>query len=306
MIKVANNLYNISLDQKRIGFRDFISAWVYRDKDFCFLVDPGPKSTIDFLRQVLVTLNIGACDLDYILLTHIHVDHAGGIGKILSFFPRARVICHPQGIKHLINPEKLWAGTRTALGDLAEMYGDFTPVSADRIQFHENIANGKIKVIETLGHAPHHISFLFEPYLFVGEAAGVYLHLPGYLYLRPATPPIFRYDISLSSIEKLLSNDLTDCKMCYGHCGIREDAESMLRLAKEQLSLWMQILDDLFINREQSNFEEQIIEKLSRNDQFFAHFDMLDDDIKARELNFVRNSINGILNYIENKRNIPL
>ncbi|NPA25310.1 MAG: MBL fold metallo-hydrolase, partial [Deltaproteobacteria bacterium] len=121
------NLTCIDLDEPRLqGFVKFISAWVYKSEELTFLVDPGPLSTIPHLLGELEKM--GVARLDYILLTHIHIDHAGGTGELLKSFPEAQVICHPQGIKHLVNPEKLWQGSLKVLGHVAEIYGEIIPV----------------------------------------------------------------------------------------------------------------------------------------------------------------------------------
>ena len=103
--QIDSHLFLIDLPQKLEGFHNFIGAWVYRDEDVCFLVDPGPAASINALEEALRALEV--THLDFILLTHIHIDHAGGTGKILARFPGARVICHPAGIKHMVNPAKL-------------------------------------------------------------------------------------------------------------------------------------------------------------------------------------------------------
>jgi len=128
----------IDLDQPSLeGFRRFISSWLYRGPAFTLLVDPGPLSTIPHLVGELRRLGVGR--LDAILLTHIHIDHAGGAGALLREFPEARVICHPEGIRHLIAPEKLWEGSRKVLGKLAEAYGEIVPVPAEKIGFQDLI-----------------------------------------------------------------------------------------------------------------------------------------------------------------------
>ena len=185
------NLYEIRLGLKGTNFTSLLSCWVYKDKDLCFLVDPGPTSVISSLKQALNKLGIKNTKLDYVLLTHIHMDHAGGTGELIKFFPNVQIICHPNGINHMINPTKLWEGSLKVLGDVANLYGKITPVPEDRITNQKFVANGKIEVIETLGHAPHHQSYLFDRYLFAGEAAGVNLSLTDGIFTRPATPPVF-------------------------------------------------------------------------------------------------------------------
>jgi glyoxylase-like metal-dependent hydrolase (beta-lactamase superfamily II) len=99
-----------------IDIFDTISPWVYKDENLCFLVDPGPMIYINPLKNGLRKLKIGENDLDYILLTHIHIDHAGSVGELIESYPQARVVCHLNGIEHLVNPEKLWKKSVKVLG----------------------------------------------------------------------------------------------------------------------------------------------------------------------------------------------
>lgn len=113
----GNNLFLIDLDQPREGFRHFISSWILLEKGGAVLVDTGPRSTIPVLKQALRKL--GITKIPYILLTHIHIDHAGGTGLLMNDYPEAKVICHPKGIRHMVQPEKLWESSRQVLGPLA-------------------------------------------------------------------------------------------------------------------------------------------------------------------------------------------
>jgi len=296
------NLFDVRAIQDGTKSQNFLSTWVYKDDELCFVVDPGPTSVINSLKQTLNNLGVGKLDLDYILLTHIHIDHAGGVGKLLSFFPQAQVICHQRGIKHLIDPEKLWEGSVKVLGKVVEMYGKIVPVPEEKIKFKESVAEGKIKVIETLGHAPHHQSFLFNNYLFAGEAAGVYVKSEGGFHIRPATPPIFNYDNSISSIQRLLKENLIDHKICYSHFGMRDNADKMIKSAKEQLSIWIQVISELFEMRTQNNFKDILFATLEKRDKFFSNYTYLDKRLKQRERFYAENSIKGIIGYIQKKR----
>src|SRR5690606_16752620 len=138
----------IDLDQPSLeGFRQFISAWLVRGEKGTFLVDPGPLSTIPRLLADLGRL--GVKRLDYVLLTHIHIDHAGGAGALLAAYPGARVICHPEGSGHLVNPERLWQGSRKVLGPLAEAYGEIVPVPEQRLGVAEEIDAIGVRVFPT-------------------------------------------------------------------------------------------------------------------------------------------------------------
>ena len=152
------NLSCIDLDEPRLqGFTRFISSWLWQSEGLNFLVDPGPLSTIPHLLGELQKK--GVARLDYILLTHIHIDHAGGTGELLRRYPEARVVCHPKGIRHMVNPEKLWQGSLKVLGHVAEVYGEIIAVPEENIFFADEVADGRIKVYLTPGHAQHHLCF---------------------------------------------------------------------------------------------------------------------------------------------------
>ncbi|KKM63542.1 hypothetical protein LCGC14_1510440 [marine sediment metagenome] len=300
--KVEPNLYEIHLDLEGPRFTSFLSSWVYFDNDICFIVDPGPTSVIGSLKKALKTIGIKDEKINYILLTHIHLDHAGGVGELIKSFSGAKIICHPRAFKHLINPERLWEGSLKVLGDMAKFYGKMVPVSEDRIEFQKIIYNGRIKIIETPGHAPHHQSYLLDKYLFIGEAAGVNIPLEKNIYTRPATPPVFNYEIWSSSLMKLLKENLTDHKICYAHFGIRENAGELLQIAQEQLATWIRVINELSEMRNHSNYLEIVKKTLKIRDKYFATLDSLDENMREKELYFVGNSIRGITEYLRKEK----
>jgi glyoxylase-like metal-dependent hydrolase (beta-lactamase superfamily II) len=292
--QVDSNLNCINLD--------FINTWVYNNDDLCFIVDPGPTVTVNLLKNSLDHLNITKNDLDYILLTHPHIDHAGGVGKLLNFFPQAKIICHPRGIQHLINPKKLWEGSLKVLGKGAEFFGKIEPIPEDRIEHQEKIENGLIRVIETLGHSPHHQSYLFKDILFVGEACGHHYPAGETIYIRPATPPIFEYDIYISSIQKLIFLNLDGYKICFPHWGMRDNAALMLKITHDQIKTWFGVINSHYDKRKQPNFMEFIFMELKKADKIFANLEFLNQEIQSREPFTFRQSVYGIIGYIEKKR----
>ncbi|MHA1987511.1 MAG: MBL fold metallo-hydrolase [Promethearchaeota archaeon] len=301
IIKITPHFHDIQLELKGTNFTSTLSSWVYKDDKLCFLLDTGPTSSLDSLKKALYRINIKENDLQYILISHIHQDHAGGVGELIKFFPKAQVICHPRGIKHLIEPKKLWEGSLKVLGKVAELYGKIIPVPKDRIYYQEEIANGKIKVIDTSGHAPHHQSYLFNKYLLIGEAAGVNIPLPGKTYIRPATPPVFNYEIYKSNIQKLLDGDLGANDICYAHFGMKNDVISMLNIAKEQLDIWIQVISEFIDSKDESDYFEKILSELKMRDRYFANIDHLDDNKRENEFFFIKNSIRGITDYLSKK-----
>ncbi len=299
--KVSSNLYDVRLDLEKMGIKNFLSTWVYKDNNLCFVVDPGPSVLIGSLKQALKILNIGKNDLNYVLLTHIHIDHAGGTGKLISYFPNAKVVCHPRGIKHLINPKQLWSASIKTLGDMAEIYEKIIPLSEEQVNSQSDLDEGIFRIIETLGHAPHHQSYIFNNYLFIGEVGGTHKKLVENYYLRPATPPVFDYDAWKVAIQTLINEHLVNHIICYPHYGMRKNADSMLKTAENQLSIWVEVIKTLIHLRHQSNFYDMIISEIVKKDNIFANINFLDEETRKFELVFIKNCIDGILNFLDKK-----
>jgi len=292
------NLYLFDLEQQMTGFRRFISSWLFVSDTLVFLVDPGPKHSIDTLISELKLLNVTR--IDFILLTHIHIDHAGGTGRLLDVFPDATVICHPKGIDHMVDPEKLWQVSLKVLGQIAEGYGKIVPIPRERICFRKEIGTDSdlIKAIETPGHAVHHLSYTFREFLFAGEVAGVNHSTGDITYARPATPPRFKLETSLASLDRAMA--LAPEIICYGHFGYRKDPQPAMQSARKQLILWTDTIREAQIAGGEE-LESRIIATLKERDPAFANLDHLEQDIRTREDYFVRNSIRGMLAYIESE-----
>lgn len=297
LFEVEDGLFLLDLPQSKEGFRKFISSWIIKDSSNALIIDIGSTSTIHLLQQALISLGIK--NVEYILLTHIHIDHAGGIGDFLELYPEAKVILNEAGERHLLNPNKLWESSKKVLGDLADVYGRIKAIPESSIYKGElKFAGQEIQIIYSPGHAVHHQSYIFDDFVFAGEAAGVYQSLEREFYLRPATPPEFDYRISDSSIDKLMA--IGNKKLCYGHFGQREDSLEMLRISKEQLKRWVDVVKE---QAKRFEHEREIIigskEELLKRDPIFSRYILLDEDIRKREDFFVERSLRGILGYID-------
>lgn len=285
----------IDLDlPSRKGFRKFISSWLYRGDGVTVLVDPGPLSTVPRLCREL--RRQGVERLDHILLTHIHIDHAGGTGALLKEFPGATVICHPEGIRHLVAPEKLWEGSRKVLGDLAEAYGEIVPVPAERIGFAETIGPAGIRAFLTPGHAQHHCCYLLGDLLFAGEVAGVRCDIPDGIFMRPATPPRFVLEVALDSLDRMIA--LAPRRMVFAHYGMVETPLRHLRIARNQLLLWVRGVAET-VAVEASQREEALVAWLLERDEHYRNESLLPDDIRARERYFLGNTLRGMMEYVD-------
>lgn len=296
----VDNLFLIDLDLDRRGFRRFISTWLYLRDESVFLIDPGPQSTYPALRSALETKKIK--HIDAALLTHIHIDHAGCAGQLIRDYPQARLICHPKAFRYLTDPARLLEQSRKVLGSLIDDYGPMEPVSEDALSFAEKtvMGNTEIHAVETPGHAPHHLSFLIDNILFAGEMAGVHYPLADTFYLRPATPPVFRYDTFKSSFEKLSA--LPARLLCFGHYGCRTDPFEILMKAAGQIELWLNGIRDRLHLRDDDSFLRSVFDDLLAQDPLLAGYPALPSDIRDREWFFIRNSILGMAAYLIDKQ----
>ncbi len=297
----ADCLELVDLDQKKYGYRKFISSWIFRKAGLTCVVDPGPQSTIDRLINRLCERNIAK--LDFILLTHIHLDHAGGAGALLNAFPKARIFCHDKGISHLADPSRLWESSCNVHPEDSLLFGRPLPVSLSRLADPATLEDHGIHVIPTPGHAPHHVCFVMDEILFAGEAVGArYLLENGREYLRPTTPPKFIYDIYLRSLNTLMSWHPTPGYIAFGHYGVSGNVLTWCERMKTQLALWIETLARLHQESE-TLLEERLFHQLMKVDEFYGHgnFDALPEDIQSRERGFLKTTIRGMLGYIQSR-----
>jgi glyoxylase-like metal-dependent hydrolase (beta-lactamase superfamily II) len=294
------HLFLIELAPAIDGFQGFVGAWLVTGPEAVYLVDVGPAATGDQLIDAIDKL--GVEQLDYICLTHIHMDHAGAVGHLSRRFPDALVICHPKGTPHIVDPEKLWQGTVKTLGDTGRAYGRMVPVNPSRIASEKQAAAGPFELVDTPGHSPHHLAIAADDFVFAGEAGGVCLPLPsGAPYLRPATPPRFFMDVTLSSLDRLMT--VSTGAVCYGHFGMREDGPDLLARHRRQLLLWQDILSAEVQKRGDISEEgiEACVELMLATDPNLIGFAQLPPVVQQRERGFLRNSVKGFTGYLASR-----
>ena len=174
------------------------------------LVETGPKSSLEAVTAGLEAAGVDS--LDWIVVTHIHLDHAGAAGSLAARFPEARVAVHEVGAPHLVDPSKLWSSASRIYGDdMEKLWGGIDPIPADRIHTLTDgdkidLGGRSLQAVETPGHARHHHAFLDDltGIVFTGDALGVRLAEVG--IMRPATPPPeFNLEDAKASINKLAS-----------------------------------------------------------------------------------------------------
>jgi len=283
----------IEIKQEMPGFDRFIGSWLC-PFDKTMVVDVGPSRSLPKLMDALTARGIHR--VDYVLLTHIHMDHAGGLAEFLNHFPMARAVCHSKAISHLVDPSKLWLGSLKTLGDLAEAYGPIAPVKRDRLIPHTEAQAEGIDLLETPGHAVHHLSFIVRGNLFAGEAGGIYVRGEGWEYLRPATPPVFFLKQFLESIDRLLS--ARDLSMCYAHFGRADSSHQMLKRERAQLLFWQEIIREELAKGDPL-LMERCMAKLLAEDPELCAFEAMSSADQDRERFFMGNSIKGYLGFLD-------
>jgi len=235
------------IDLKTAGYENFIAAYVLRE-DKVAVVETGPTSSVPNLLAGLHEIGIRNEAVNYVMVSHIHIDHAGGAGTLLHNLPNARLLVQRRGAPHMVNPSKLWVHSREALREIVDLYGPIQPVPENRVVISETgtvIDLGehvKLQVMETLGHASHHQSFYEKESrtLFLGDAGGIYLNKLNTVI--PTTPPPLHLETKLDSIEKLIK--LGPKWLCYTHFGYANNAVSRLQAYVEQLKLWAKIVSE--------------------------------------------------------------
>lgn len=285
----------IELRQDRPGFDRFIGSWLC-PYDKTVVIDVGPSRSVTKLIDSLSVLGIR--EVDFVLLTHIHMDHAGGLAEFLDHFPMARAVCHSKAISHLVAPSKLWLGSQKTLGDLAQAYGPIRPVKKERLIPHTEARVEGIDIIETPGHAPHHLSFIIQENLFAGEAGGIYLAGKDWEYLRPATPPVFFLKEFLGSIDRLLT--AKDLPVCYAHFGKADSSHRMLKRERAQLLFWEEIIREELANGDHRLMERGMARLLAEDPELKA-FEAMSSADQDREKFFMGNSIKGYLGFLQEK-----
>src|SRR5438105_340455 len=210
MINLATGLSYFDLDFMQLP--RIIATAVVHGPGGVALIDPGPTSTLPRLRSALAAAGISMKDVTTVLLTHIHLDHAGATGTLVKELPKLRVFVHEKGAPHMANPDKLLASaTRLYGSEMDRLWGNVLPVPAasmEVLQGGERMAVGSrmFDVEHTPGHASHHVSYFDRDsgVAFVGDTAGVRL-MDGGFVLPPTPPPdidLEAWRVSLDRIER--------------------------------------------------------------------------------------------------------
>jgi glyoxylase-like metal-dependent hydrolase (beta-lactamase superfamily II) len=295
--QIGKNLYLIDLETG--GYKGFIGCYVIKTAKKVVLVEVGPASSVPNLVSGLDELKVSLEDVDTVAITHVHLDHGGGVGALLKYLPNAKVLVHPRGIPHVVDPEKLWSSSQSVLGFVCDLFGKPEPVSQDRVvSMTEGVIDlgegGELRILETLGHASHNLSFheSFNNGVFPGDAAGTYFS--EFNVVSPTTPPPFYLESSIASLDKLIS-----CRplvLYYSHFGKADDAVRRLRGYKAQLLLWEKVVGDAVM---QNKSFEKIVDCVLAEDPLMSALSSFLLGHKIYSKTAIENSICGFVEYVK-------
>lgn len=229
--------------------RELIASYLIASEKVA-LIDIGPGSSSDQLIGILRDLKV---EPDYLIVTHVHLDHAGSAGHLVREYPEAKVVVHPKGAPHLVDPSRLWEAAQGVLGVVARIYGEPLRVPTGNISVLEDgstldLGGGfSLSVHYTPGHASHHQSILLKPegILFTGDSAGISIVVDGRRVELPTTPPPFHLASYIQSLEKMKL--LKPRKAAPTHYGVKEeDGTSYLERERERSIRWYNAVKRLY------------------------------------------------------------
>jgi glyoxylase-like metal-dependent hydrolase (beta-lactamase superfamily II) len=239
---LGNDVFQI--DTRMAGYEGITAGYLIRGSRPC-LVETGTAPSAPVVRDALASLGVGPADLASVVVTHIHLDHAGGAGDIAEMYPASEIVVHTRGARHLADPSRLMASARMVYGDaLDRLFGTLAPVPADRIRAVDDtgsvdLGDGRrLSSYYSPGHAKHHVGLLdsVSGDLYVGDAAGVYIPDTG--DLRPATPPP-DFDLAVALASLRLFSSLDPSRLLFSHYGPAVDVPAILERSAEELSVWV-------------------------------------------------------------------
>lgn len=269
------------------------------------LIETGSQTSVPALLDALHQHGVAPNDLAGIAVTHIHLDHAGGVGDVARAFPRATVYVHEKGARHLVDPERLVSSAAMVYGDLLDsLYGRLDPTPAERVHVLQDgetvdVGGGRtLTTIDSPGHAKHHLALHDSEsgILFAGDAVGV--RLPDAGVLRPATPPAdFDLDQAVTSLRKF--RDRRPSGVALAHYGLLPEPMEMLDEAEDTLRAWAETAERAW------RADEDIAEALTK--EFTPELDRFapEDRAKLETLNGIHSNAAGLRRWLETTKGHP-
>lgn len=220
------------------------AVYIY-DTERPAMIDTGIGTDRDLLLDALDEIGIAREELELLLPTHVHLDHASGAGYLAAACPNAEVLVHERGARHLADPERLWAGTRAAVGERIDYYLEPVPVPDSRLTqlvdgSEVDLGDRRLDAYEAPGHAPHQLVFhdAAAEAVFAADAAGIYV--PQIERIEPTSPPAdFDFEGCIEDVRLLQRMDPET--ICYGHFGPAPAGDRLVEYA-DTLTDWVEAI----------------------------------------------------------------
>lgn len=292
-----------AIDTRMSGYAGITSAYLIRGDRPC-LIETGTATSAPVVRDAMAALGVGPGDLSTIVVTHIHLDHAGGVGTLAGLFPSAEIVVHERGARHLVDPERLMSSARRVFGRvLDDVFGVLLPTDAARVRALGDTgaidlgAGRALGAFHAPGHAQHHVGLVdsVSGDLYVGDAAGVYI--PETREMRPSTPPPdFDLELALASIGRF--RDVGASRLLFSHFGPVDDVEDSLGRAEEELRLWVELVRETRASElDLDHAVQRVTEKTA--DRYAAYVANAELSEKFEHLNATAANIVGINRWLD-------
>lgn len=291
------------LDTRMGGYDGITASYLIRSSRPCLVETGTARSAPDVIAH-LGRLGIGPNDLATIVVTHIHLDHAGGVGDLARAFPNATVVVHERGARHLVEPERLVASAHRVFGPTMDrLFGDLAPTPAHRIEAigatgSIDLGDGRsLLAFHNPGHASHHLGLLdsHTADLYTGDAAGVYV--PSTADVRPATPPPdFDLDLALHSIDAMRA--VGAARLLFSHYGPVDAVDDTLDRSVDELKHWVADVREARLQSDDLDHAIAMVRErdTARHPQFYADADRV---AKFEELSSVSAQVGGISRWLD-------
>ena len=281
------------VDVHMMGVAGFGAIYLI-DEEEKALVETGTSNDARTILDTIREFGLRPADINHIVVSHIHLDHAGGAGFLLKEMPNATVYVHERGFKHLVDPSRLVASAASALGDMASEFGTMTPIPTDRLRAvrdNETLDLGGrvLRFLDSPGHAPHELTVLDERNrcVYTGDAAGLYF--PGDEILIPIAPaPAFDLEQNLATLRRLV--ELKPRALLFSHYGPHERPREAIQKQLVQYPAWSELVRRYLKDRGEGGTTEELFRLSCAGAKAYPH-----DFLRRR----IRNSVHGLTVYHE-------
>jgi glyoxylase-like metal-dependent hydrolase (beta-lactamase superfamily II) len=229
------------LDLLHLGRERVIGAYLLETVDGPALFDCGPTTCLAALKKALAARGIELTDVRHLLLSHIHLDHAGAAGVLVREHPDLQVHVSAVGAPHLVDPSRLESSARRLYGEeFDHLWGELAPVPAENVHEAEPDVVG-LECFPSPGHATHHVCYFdSDGTLYAGDAAGVRIQ-PSPFVIPPAPPPEFDLDAWQATLDELEAKE--PARLALIHFGVAADPSRHLGELRQRLAAWTELVE---------------------------------------------------------------